>query len=62
MKNAEELRRDADRYRRLAVGFTDRQTVEALRKLADEYEAIAERLEKGQCTCGPSNGNRKSSG
>jgi hypothetical protein len=46
MKSPEELRRAAKRYRQLATGFTDPQTVKALHDLADEYEATAERLER----------------
>ena len=51
MRNLEELRAMAERYRRLADRFADWQTFKALRALAKEYEATAERLENGRCTC-----------
>jgi hypothetical protein len=51
MKSPEELRAAAERYRQMAGQFVDRQTVKALRELADEYEVTAERLEKVSCSC-----------
>ena len=51
MRSPEELRATAERYRRLADSFVDRQTVKALHELAVEYEATATRLEKGLCSC-----------
>jgi hypothetical protein len=41
-----ELREKADHYRTLALAIFDPRTVEALRSLAAEYEALAEKLEK----------------
>ena len=46
MTDHTELRRKADHYRKMASGFTDPQTVEALLDLAAEYDSWAEHLEK----------------
>jgi hypothetical protein len=45
-----ELRAAASRYRRLLTGITDRQTLCALAELADEYDAVAEALERENLT------------
>ena len=54
MRSPEELRATAERYRRLADSFVDRQMVKALHELAVEYEATATRLEKGLMNSCPS--------
>jgi hypothetical protein len=41
-----ELRAVASRYRRLVTGITDRQAIQALNELADEYDALAAALQK----------------
>ncbi len=45
-RRAEDLRDQALRCRRLAAGTTDRQTIEALRAMADEYEGEAARFSR----------------
>jgi hypothetical protein len=45
MDHPDDLRATAERYRRLAKFITDMQALEALAELADEYEALADRLE-----------------
>jgi len=46
MESPLELRRRAEHYRRLAWNLTDRQAIEALKELAEEYEALAEALDE----------------
>ncbi len=41
MKTPDELRAAASRYRQLARSVTDERAVDALLKLADEYEKLA---------------------
>jgi hypothetical protein len=53
MEGSDELREKAKTYRRLALTITDRQAVKALRDLADEYEALAIKLEASP-SCPPS--------
>jgi hypothetical protein len=48
MKSAAELREAARRYRQMAMTITDPRTTEALRELAEEYEALADRLDGTQ--------------
>jgi hypothetical protein len=52
MKDATQLRKDAEHYRWLAAGFADRRTVEAITELAAEYETTAQMLEDNQKTAG----------
>jgi hypothetical protein len=54
MEGLDELREKAKNYRRLALTVTDRLAVKALRDLADEYEALAIKLEAGALRCPPS--------
>jgi hypothetical protein len=44
-----ELRQQADRYRAMALGFSDAQTICALGELANEYEALAAKMEADEC-------------
>jgi Protein of unknown function (DUF2934) len=44
MKSPHCLRREAERYRRLATGIDDRRAIEALRELAAEYDELAATL------------------
>jgi hypothetical protein len=46
MQDPGELRAAASRYRRLEAGISDRQAIQALNELADEYDALAAALEK----------------
>ena len=46
MKRPGQLRRQAEHYRRLASGLTDRRTIDAITELAAEYEAVAAAMEK----------------
>jgi hypothetical protein len=46
MKSPHELRRDAERYRRLVAGVDDRRAIEAITELAAEYEELAEVVEQ----------------
>ena len=46
MKSPHELRREAERYRRLVAGVDDRRAIEAITELAAEYEELAEVLEQ----------------
>jgi hypothetical protein len=48
MKSAAELREAARRYREMAMTITDLQTTEALRELAEEYDALAASLDAAQ--------------
>ena len=48
MKMPHELRSEAQRYRRLVVGITDRRATEALKELATEYDELAGHLEREQ--------------
>jgi hypothetical protein len=41
----DELREKAARYRQMAANLADRNAINALHELADEYEALAARLE-----------------
>jgi len=50
MKSPEELRKQADRYRQLAVHLTDRRTITAITGLAEEYETAATAMEQRQRT------------
>jgi hypothetical protein len=44
----DELREKALRYRGMVLIVSDQRLVDALIALAEEYEALAERMEKGQ--------------
>jgi hypothetical protein len=44
----DKLREKALRYRAMMVLVSDQRLVDALSSLADEYEALAERVENGQ--------------
>jgi len=46
MKTPHELRREAERFRRLATDIDDPWTIEALRELAVEYEELAGVLDR----------------
>jgi hypothetical protein len=46
VKRPGDLREQARRYRHLALGITDRRTVEAITDLAAEYEAAAAAMER----------------
>lgn len=46
MESPDELRSKAEHYRQLGSNFLDQRTIDALSELADEYEAVADRLEK----------------
>jgi Protein of unknown function (DUF2934) len=46
MTTSHELRRVAERYRRLATDIDDRRAIEALRDLAVQYEELAVVLER----------------
>jgi hypothetical protein len=46
MQDPVELRAAASRYRRLVAGICDRQAIQALNELADEYDTLAAALEK----------------
>ena len=46
MKTPHELRREAERFRRLATEIDDRWMVEALRELAVDYEGLAVVLDR----------------
>jgi hypothetical protein len=46
MKTPHELRREAERFRRLATEIDDRWTIEALRDLAVDYEGLAVVLDR----------------
>ena len=46
---ADELREQADRYRAMALRITDTQAIKALEDLANEYEALAEKMEATVC-------------
>jgi hypothetical protein len=46
MKTAAELRAKARRYRELARTATDKRLENALMSLADEYDALAKKLER----------------
>lgn len=45
MESPEKLREQAERYRRLIFSTADYRTIEALRELAAEYEAMALKLD-----------------
>jgi hypothetical protein len=45
MDHPDDLRERAERYRQLASQVTDRLAEAALTELADEYDALADRLE-----------------
>jgi hypothetical protein len=46
MKSPHELRRDAERYRRLVAGVDDRRAIEAITELAAEYDELAAERER----------------
>ena len=46
MQSPADLRGKAARYRLLSMRATDQRLIEALNSLADEYDALAERLER----------------
>ena len=46
MKSPHELRRDAERYRRLVAGVDDRRAIEAITELAAEYDELAAARER----------------
>jgi hypothetical protein len=46
MKSPHELRREAERYRRLVAGVDDRRAIEAITELAAEYDELAEAMER----------------
>jgi hypothetical protein len=48
MKMPDELRSEAERYRRLVVGTNDRRAIEALNELATEYDELAGHLGREQ--------------
>jgi Protein of unknown function (DUF2934) len=48
MKTPHKLRREAERYRRLATDIDDRRAIDALRELAIQYEELAVVLEREQ--------------
>lgn len=45
MESPRELRMRAVSYRRLALSLTDSKVIQALKELAEEYEALAEARE-----------------
>jgi hypothetical protein len=45
MNSAQELRDRASRYRDMTYGINDPQAIEALRELADRYDAFAAEIE-----------------
>jgi hypothetical protein len=46
MKCPRELRREAERYRRLVAGVDDRRAIEAITELAAEYDELAAVLDR----------------
>jgi hypothetical protein len=46
MKCPHELRREAERYRRLVAGVDDRRAIEAITELAAEYDRLAAVLDR----------------
>jgi Protein of unknown function (DUF2934) len=48
MKTPHELRREAERFRKLATDLVDRWLIEAFRELAVEYERLAVALDRQQ--------------
>ena len=46
IKSPHELRRDAERYRRLVAGVDDRRAIEAITELAAEYDELAAERER----------------
>jgi hypothetical protein len=49
----EQLREKALRYRAMTVLVSDQRLVDALSSLADEYEALADRVENSQTDASP---------
>ena len=54
MEGPHALREKAKSYRRLALIITDKQAVEVLHELAEEYEALAIQLEAAVSSCSSS--------
>jgi Protein of unknown function (DUF2934) len=46
MKSSHQLRREAERYRRLVAGVDDRRAIEAITDLAAEYDELAAVLDR----------------
>jgi hypothetical protein len=53
MQNPQELRQNAQHCRQLASTMTDQRTIDALNELADEYDDVADHLEKTPASDSP---------
>jgi hypothetical protein len=49
METPDELRRKAARYRDMLAHVSDKRLIDALKTLAQEYEALADRLDQAGC-------------